>query len=189
MGCYPDSPLVRQGWQTPGETLATFRAAVLHGDVEVIYLCLSRGFKRRLGLDSLTAHLAWPRLREKNPFLRSLFRAEVTARSTLPDGRRALVLEALGHRFQLVLVGEPCVKVHALTEDGEGRIVVRRILDDDLPGGLAPTLRLDRRGAIACVLDRSAWREDLAEVEEPGEITHFEACIEWKVDELSALEE
>jgi len=189
MDCYPDTPLVTQGWRTPGETLGTFQAAVLHGDVEVIYLCLSQGFKRRLGLDSLTAHLAWPRLREQNPFLRSLFRAEVTARSTLPDGRRALVLEAMGHRFQVVLKGEPCVKVLTLSEDGEGRMVVRRILDDDLAGGLAGTLRFDRRGVIGCLLDRPEWREDLAELEDPGRVTLFQAGIEWKIDDLSALEE
>lgn len=188
LGCYPDSPLTELSWRTPEATLETFQMAALHADVDRLYLCLSQGFKKRTGLDSMAAHVAWGRLVEEHPFLRSLFRARVEERCQLPDGREELKLAAAGRRFRIVLAPEPCAEVLGLVRDETGRLAERVLLDVDLAGGVSKTLRRIPGGGVACLLDQPAWRGDLEEIDLAA-VARLAVGIEWKIDEVGGLDE
>ena len=186
MGCYPEAELVSLDWRTPDQTFRTFRQAVLFDQVDTIYLSLSQDFKKRNNLDNLAAHLAWRRMEETYPFLRSLFRARVVERKDLPGGRRALVLEAVGRRFQVVFKPEPNVEILEREVGPEGRIRTGTVLDEDLPGGIPSVLLVRPDGTLVCMLDRPDWREDLKGLD-PGKIASFTVSVDWKIDEISGL--
>jgi hypothetical protein len=68
--CGPDkTPWVSQRFDTPQRTVQTLFEAVRRDEPQAAFLCLGDGYRRRLGLDSMTLQLAWERLREKNPGL------------------------------------------------------------------------------------------------------------------------
>jgi len=187
MGCYPEAKLVSLDWRTPEATFRTFRQAVLFDQVDTIYLCLSQDFKKRNNLDNLAAHLAWRRLQESFPFLRSLFRARITNRKDLPGGRHVLTLEAAGRKFQVLFKPEPNVEILEREEGSGGRILAETVLDDDLPGGIPSVLLVRPDGALVCMLDRPDWKEDLKGLD-PGKIASFTVSVDWKIDGISGIE-
>ena len=68
--CGPDkTPWISQRFDTPQRTVQTLFEAVRRDEPEAVYLCLGEGYRRQLGLDSLTLQLAWERIREQNPGL------------------------------------------------------------------------------------------------------------------------
>lgn len=187
LGCYPEATLVSLDWRTPDQTFQTFRQAVLFDQVDTIYLALSQDFKRRNNLDNLAAHLAWSRMQESFPYLRSLFRARIVERKNLPDGRHALVLQAAGRKFQVLFKAEPNVEILEREEGPGGRIRASTVLDDDLPGGIPSVLQVRPDGSLICMLDRPGWKEDLKGLV-PEKIASFTVSVDWKIDQISGLE-
>ncbi len=187
MGCYPEARLVSTDWRTPEQTWETFRKAALFDQVDLVYLSLSQDFKKRNNLDNLAAHLAWRRLQDSIPFLRSLFRAEIVGRKDLPGERHALVLEAAGRKFQVVFKPEPNVEILEREVGSKGRIRTATVLDDDLPGGISSVLLVRPDGSLVCMLDRPDWKEDLKGLK-PEKVASFTVSVDWKIDGISGLE-
>ncbi|MBX3464847.1 MAG: hypothetical protein KF830_16895 [Planctomycetes bacterium] len=69
--CGPDrSPWVPQRFDTPRRTAQTLFESLRRDDPEVLFLCLDRSYRRRLGIgDSMVMRVAWERFREQNPGL------------------------------------------------------------------------------------------------------------------------
>ena len=142
--CGPDrSPWVSQRFDTPQRAAQTLFEAIRRDEPEVVYLCLGEGYRRRQGLDSLTAQLAWARLREQNPGLHVAGYAEVPAARMQGPDRATLTVEVSGNRIELDLERQAYWEVRYRRPDGTpgeegaaipsflGRARLQRIEDGD----------------------------------------------------------
>lgn len=117
--CGPDrTPWVSIDYTTPELATRTLIEALRRDEPEIIYLSLSNDYRKRLGLDSTTMRLAWPRITEENPGLHVAGYAEVpTAVRHGPD-RASLQLEVEGRRIEVQLVRQAKWEVRWRRPDG-----------------------------------------------------------------------
>ena len=92
--CGPDeSPWVSVDYQTPQLAVQTFLEALRRDDPEIVYLSMSEAFRNRLGVDSSTTQMAWPKIREMNPGLHVAGYAKVPEPTILGKDRARVPLE------------------------------------------------------------------------------------------------
>lgn len=97
--CGPDrSEWISERYDTPRHTVQTLFEAIRRDDAEVVYLCLSKSCRQRLGLDGLTTQIAWQRLREQVPGLHVAGYAEIP-QPVVHGPDRASVRVAVEGRF------------------------------------------------------------------------------------------
>ncbi|MBL8750262.1 MAG: hypothetical protein JNK78_13935 [Planctomycetes bacterium] len=117
--CGPDkTPWVQQRFDTPLATARTLLEAIRRDDPEVVYLCLSDGYRRRLGIDSMTAVLAWQRIREQNPGLHVAGYANVPAPRRTGDDRATVAVEVEGLTIELDFERQAYWEVRYVSGDG-----------------------------------------------------------------------
>ena len=117
--CGPDrTPWISVDFTTPEHAVRTLLEALRRDDPDVVYLCLSEGYKQRLGVDLAVAQLAWPRLREQNPGL------YVAGYATVPDARydgpdqARVEVDVEGRRLAVALVRQARWEVRLRRPDG-----------------------------------------------------------------------
>jgi hypothetical protein len=102
--CGPDTtPWVSVAYDTPEATLATLLEAIRRDNAREVYFCLSRAYKDAHGLNSITATVAWERLRAEIPGLHLLGYLDV------PE--RPVVEQDQGVTYEFDLDGAP-LRVH-----------------------------------------------------------------------------
>ena len=103
--CGPDrSDWISVDYRTPELAVRTLLEAFRRDDPQIVYLSISNGFRKRLGVDALTAELAWPKIREQNPGLHLAGYAEVPTPTLRGLDRADVVLDIEGNRVELRLV-------------------------------------------------------------------------------------
>lgn len=102
--CGPDrTAWVPQRYDTPRHTAQTLFEALRRDDPDVLYLCLDRSYRQRLGIDSLTMRLAWERFREQNPGLHVAGYSEVPEPTRLHADRATVAIDVAGRAVELDL--------------------------------------------------------------------------------------
>lgn len=105
--CGPDrTPWVSVDFATPERTVRTLLEALRRDDPEIVYLSLSSDFRDRLGVDSQSAKLAWPKIREQNPGLHLAGYAEVPPAVRRAPDRADVRLDVEGQAIEIELVRE-----------------------------------------------------------------------------------
>lgn len=105
--CGPDrTPWISVDYSTPARAARTLLEALRRDEPEVVYLSLSQAYARRLGVDAMSARLAWPRIREANPGLHVAGYAEVPTPTRLGPDRARVEIDVAGTRVVLDLVRE-----------------------------------------------------------------------------------
>jgi hypothetical protein len=103
--CGPDrSVWVPQRFDTPQRTGQTLFEALRRDDPDVLYLCLDRSYRQRLGIDSLTMRLAWQRFREQNPGLHIAGYSEVPEPTRLDADHATVTVDVAGQAVDLDFV-------------------------------------------------------------------------------------
>lgn len=96
--CGPDrSPWISQSFDTPQRAAQTLFEAIRRDDPDVVYLCLSTAYRRRLGLDGLTLPVFWARFRDQNPGLHVAGYATVPPPALVGTDRATVAVEVEGH--------------------------------------------------------------------------------------------
>lgn len=104
--CGPDdSRWVSVSYDTPRDGVATLLEAIRRDAPDVVYSCLSAGFRRANNLDSVAAQIAWERLKEQVPGLHLAGYAEIPE-PRLADNGATFVIDVEGYRLQIDLVRE-----------------------------------------------------------------------------------
>jgi hypothetical protein len=81
--CGPDkTDWVPIDFTTPEGAVRTLLEALRRDDPDVVYRCLSHGYRKQHGIDSAVAQILWPKIREQAPGL------HVAGYATVPDARR-----------------------------------------------------------------------------------------------------
>ncbi len=105
--CGPDrTPWISVDFGAPEATVRTLLEALRRDDPETVYFCLSNDFRARLGVDAMTAQLAWPRIREQNPGLHLAGYADVPEPTRRGLDRAAFLLDVEGTAVEVALVRE-----------------------------------------------------------------------------------
>lgn len=105
--CGPDrSAWVSVDYTTPERAVRTLLEALRRDEPEVVYLSLSNDFRQRLGIDSQSAKLAWPKLREQNPGLHLAGYAEVPPAVRRGPDRAEVRLDVEGQTVDIELFRE-----------------------------------------------------------------------------------
>lgn len=101
--CGPDqSDWVSQQFDTPRHTAQTLFEALRRDDPEVLFLCLDRSYRQRLGIDdSMAMRLAWQRFREQNPSLHVAGYTQVPAPTRLDSDRATVTVDVVGEQVQI----------------------------------------------------------------------------------------
>jgi len=103
--CGPDrTPWVSVEFDSPAKAVKTLLEAIRRDEPEVVYLCLSTDYRRRLGLDAATVQLAWQRIREANPGLHVVGYAEVPAPKLHGPEHASMSLDVEGRQVDIHLV-------------------------------------------------------------------------------------
>jgi hypothetical protein len=110
--CGPDkTPWVSIDYTQPERAVRTLLEALRRDEPEVVYLSLSNDYRKRLGLDSMTAQLAWSRIRDANPGLHLAGYAEVPPAHHRGDDRAELRLDIEGRQVEVQLVRQSSLSV------------------------------------------------------------------------------
>ncbi len=184
-GCYPEKNIVSLDFATPDKTFEVFKTAVLNNDARIIYLCLSRGFKKRQNLDAFATEIAWQRIVAKYPMVRSLFRAEIKEKNVLSRDYAAFTLTLEGREFKVSFKAEPCVLVKVLENQADGTLASKPVVADDLTHGIPELIERTRNGLILR-LENPDWKEDLKQMDLEN-ISIISVGKEWKIDSLGKL--
>lgn len=105
--CGPDrSPWISQRFDSAHQTARTLFEAIRRDDAEVVYLCMSQGFRQRLGLDGLMAKVFWERFREQTPGLHVAGYADVPPPTLLGPDRATVAVDVEGRRVEIDLERE-----------------------------------------------------------------------------------
>ena len=138
--CGPDrTPWVPIEHDTPNATLATFLEAVRRDAPDVIYGCLSAGFRRQHELDGMVVAAAWDKLREETRGLHLLGYAQTPGKPASQDAANAAFeLEVEGYSVRIDLVRETYWELRYRGADGRIR-ETSSLLDDS---AVASTVRV-----------------------------------------------
>lgn len=103
--CGPDkTPWVSIDYGSPEAACATLLEALRRDDPEIVYRSLSLRYQRSLGIDKLSAELAWPKIREQNPGLHVAGYAKVPPAQRFGADRARIDLDVEGHPVRVELV-------------------------------------------------------------------------------------
>jgi hypothetical protein len=104
--CGPDrSPWVPQRFDTPQRTARTLFEALRRDEPEVLFLCLDRPYRQRLGIgDSMVMKLAWERFRQQNPGLHVAGYTVVPEPTQLDADHATVAVEVVGQVVELDFV-------------------------------------------------------------------------------------
>jgi hypothetical protein len=96
---------VPQRFDTPQRTAQTLFEALRRDDPEVLFLCLDRTYRRRLGIDdSMIMRLAWDRFREQNPNLHVAGYTEVPEPTRLDADHATVAVDIVGQLVDMDFV-------------------------------------------------------------------------------------
>ncbi len=117
--CGPDkTPWVQQRFDTPLAAARTLLEAIRRDDPEVVYLCLSDGYRKRLGVDGMTAVIVWQRIREQNPGLHVAGYATVPTPRRTGEDRATVAVEVEGTTIELDFERQSYWEVRYTSGDG-----------------------------------------------------------------------
>ena len=154
--CGPDrSEWVSERYDTPRQTVQTLFEAIRRDDAEVVYLCLAKSCRQRLGLDGLTTQIAWERLREKVPGLHVAGYAEIPEPVLHGEAPASVTVTVEGWRVDVELERQAYREIRYRRADGNAAE------QSEVIGSLRERARLELDPSI----DR--WRPWL---EEEGEV-------------------
>ena len=106
--CGPErSAWISVEWGTPELATRTLLEALRRDDPEIVYEALADEMRASLGIDGLAVEIAWPKIKERIPYLHVAGYAEVPAATFGPDRNSAHVTVAIsGQTLRVDLVRE-----------------------------------------------------------------------------------
>ena len=126
--CGPDkSEWVSERYDTPRQTVQTLFEAIRRDDAEVVYLCLSRSYRERMGIDGMAALVAWERLKEAVPGLHIAGYAVIPEPAMTSRDRASTTVEVEGKVIDVALERQPYQELRYRRADGsiadQGKVV------------------------------------------------------------------
>ena len=116
--CGPDkSEWVSESYASPTATVKTLLEAIRRDDPDVIYRCLSEGFRAANRMDNLVAKLAWDQLKAATPGLHLAGYAEVPT-PVIGDNGATFVLDVEGRQMRIDVIREAYLELDWVREDG-----------------------------------------------------------------------
>ncbi|MBL8754505.1 MAG: hypothetical protein JNK15_14470 [Planctomycetes bacterium] len=179
--CGPDkTPWVSVDFTTPERTVRTLLEALRRDDPEVVYECLSHGFRSQKGIDSATAQIVWPKIRAEAPGLHVAGYADVPTSQRLGPDRARIDLDIEGRALVVELVRQRATQVR-WQRAGQAPMEKGAVVTD-----FAPLLDLDDdedgRLRVQITFEVKSSSDPAAIL---GDLAVAGLVAEWKVDRLA----